>query len=176
MVQTSILLKLIVQEIQLNLPAIEINLRQPSMLHGKKGFERIVWAFKNVLNSSVTWLFYDFQNSVLSDDHLDPLAKHRPFHETISPSVTHTEAAKVPSFVALRATPDDEEWATEFHEWLSLVALQSPRIEASDDIDPYLCRYKVPNAESAEIYDLVSIRWTGLLPGSWIRGLFVELW
>ena len=31
------------------------------MLHGKKGFERIVWAFKNVLNNSVTWLFYDFE-------------------------------------------------------------------------------------------------------------------
>lgn len=30
------------------------------MVHGKKGFERIVWAFKNVLNSAVTWLFYDF--------------------------------------------------------------------------------------------------------------------
>ena len=30
------------------------------MLHGKKGFERIVWAFKNVLNRSVTWLFHDF--------------------------------------------------------------------------------------------------------------------
>lgn len=40
--------------------AVEINLRLPSMLHGKKGFERIVWAFKNVLNNSVTWLFYDY--------------------------------------------------------------------------------------------------------------------
>jgi ribonuclease P/MRP protein subunit RPP40 len=38
---------------------VEINLRLPSMLHGKKGFERIVWAFKNVLNSSVSWLFCD---------------------------------------------------------------------------------------------------------------------
>lgn len=36
--------------------AIEIDLRQPSMLHGKKGFERIVWACRNVLNSSLTWL------------------------------------------------------------------------------------------------------------------------
>lgn len=26
------------------------------MLHGKKGFERIVWACRNVLNASVTWL------------------------------------------------------------------------------------------------------------------------
>jgi ribonuclease P/MRP protein subunit RPP40 len=29
------------------------------MLHGKKGFERIVWAVKNVLNQSVTWLLCD---------------------------------------------------------------------------------------------------------------------
>lgn len=33
------------------------------MLHGKKGFERIVWAFKNVLNHSVTWLFHDFTSN-----------------------------------------------------------------------------------------------------------------
>jgi hypothetical protein len=26
------------------------------MLHGKKGFERIVWAAKNVLNQSLVWL------------------------------------------------------------------------------------------------------------------------
>lgn len=38
---------------------IEIDLRQPSMLHGKKGFERVVWAFNNVLVQSVAWLFYD---------------------------------------------------------------------------------------------------------------------
>lgn len=38
---------------------VELNLRLPSMLHGKKGFERIVGAFKNVLNHSVAWLFYD---------------------------------------------------------------------------------------------------------------------
>lgn len=31
------------------------------MLHGKKGFERIVWAFKNVLNASRTWLFHDLE-------------------------------------------------------------------------------------------------------------------
>lgn len=40
---------------------IELNLRLPSMLHGKKGFERLMWACKNVLVQSVTWLFYDCQ-------------------------------------------------------------------------------------------------------------------
>ena len=44
---------------QIRSTAVEINLRQPSMLHGKKGFERIVWAFKNVLNQAVTWLFHN---------------------------------------------------------------------------------------------------------------------
>ncbi|KAH8598793.1 ribonuclease P 40kDa subunit-domain-containing protein [Bisporella sp. PMI_857] len=38
---------------------VEINLRLPSMLHGKRGFDRIVYAFKNVLNIPVTWLFCD---------------------------------------------------------------------------------------------------------------------
>lgn len=42
---------------------IEIDLRLPSMLHGKKGFERIVWAFKNVLNKSLAWLFYDLDGN-----------------------------------------------------------------------------------------------------------------
>lgn len=32
------------------------------MLHGKKGFERIVWAFKNVLNHSLAWLFHDLNS------------------------------------------------------------------------------------------------------------------
>ena len=40
---------------------VKINLRLPAMMHGKKGFERIVWAFKNVLNRSVTWLFHDLE-------------------------------------------------------------------------------------------------------------------
>ena len=45
------------------LTVIEIDLRLPSMLHGKKGFERIVWAFKNVLNKSLAWLFHDLNGN-----------------------------------------------------------------------------------------------------------------
>ncbi|KAL9038821.1 MAG: hypothetical protein Q9180_002902, partial [Flavoplaca navasiana] len=41
--------------------AIELNLRSPSMLHGKKGFDKIVWAFKNVLDNAVAWLFCDLE-------------------------------------------------------------------------------------------------------------------
>jgi ribonucleases P/MRP protein subunit RPP40 len=33
------------------------------MVHGKKGFERLMWAAKNVLNRSLSWLFYDPQDT-----------------------------------------------------------------------------------------------------------------
>ena len=38
------------------------------MIHGKKGFERIVWAFKNVLNDAVMWLFYDHEKETLEQE------------------------------------------------------------------------------------------------------------
>jgi hypothetical protein len=46
---------------------VELNLRLPSMLHGKKGFERIVWAFANVLTQSMAWLFYDLEDTPGTD-------------------------------------------------------------------------------------------------------------
>ncbi len=46
---------------ELILAVVEINLRLPSMLHGRKGFDRIVYAFKNVLTKPVTWLFTNLQ-------------------------------------------------------------------------------------------------------------------
>jgi hypothetical protein len=46
---------------------VELNLRLPSMLHGKKGFERIVWAFANVLTQSMAWLFYDLEDTPDTD-------------------------------------------------------------------------------------------------------------
>lgn len=57
---------------------VELNLRLPSMLHGKKGFERIVWAFANVLTQSMAWLFQDLQsNSGLDEGDHAPEAKKK---------------------------------------------------------------------------------------------------
>jgi ribonuclease P/MRP protein subunit RPP40 len=41
---------------------IELDLKLPSMQHGKKGFERIKWAAKNVLTDLLAWLFVDLEN------------------------------------------------------------------------------------------------------------------
>lgn len=36
---------------------VDYNLRSPSMFKGKKGFDRLVYACKNVLNEPLSWLF-----------------------------------------------------------------------------------------------------------------------
>lgn len=187
--------------------AIEINLRLPSMLHGKKGFERIVWAFKNVLNNAVTWLFYDFQaapqdtatrkvpasswwNLVnqnrrtrthcekIAEPGKVPISAHHPISKLCVPKITRSEGLILPDLTTqstATANADFEYWAIETHEWLSLVTLGSPRVRKDDIIDPWLCRYAVPESESMSVAEVVLVQWSGLIPAYWIRNLLVEL-
>ncbi|KAE8354060.1 ribonuclease P 40kDa subunit-domain-containing protein [Aspergillus coremiiformis] len=160
---------------------VTINLRLPSMLHGKKGFERIVWAFKNVLNHSVAWLFYDLapESSGISSD--DPSLKgNHPHIIDCEPVRTDHRDVLVPPFQAIEATETRSEGELRDHcdeisEWLGMVTLGSPRVLANDDVDPYLCRYSVPDADEAKPSDIVSVRWHGLLPPQWIMEVFLTL-
>lgn len=67
-----------------------------------------------------------------------------------------------------------DDGAVDLYEWLSLVSLQSPRILASDSLDPYLSRYEVPSADTATTTTLIRIRWSGLLPSSWIADVWLK--
>lgn len=166
------------------------------MLHGKKGFERIVWAFKNVLNQSVTWLFHDF---ILNPDHgkaitivksFDkvadcckaaneaPISKHHPVIKECPPQQKTMKRVRVPNLSPPRSSESDdgfEYWALETYEWLSLVATESPRVCSEDTIDPFLSRYQVPARDSEKISNMVTLRWTGLIPTCWVRQIFIYL-
>ncbi|EFR03702.1 hypothetical protein MGYG_06699 [Nannizzia gypsea CBS 118893] len=160
---------------------VEINLRPSSMLHGKKGFERIVWAFKNVLKNSITWLFVGLsESSSLTDEADSPIKKYQPQIITPSPVETVMEKVLIPPFssetllpieqrVALRDTCD------ELQEWLALVSLDSDRIRADDSIDPYLSRYQVPQRDECQTLDLVKITWRGLITSSWVMNLLLSV-
>ncbi|KAL6717877.1 hypothetical protein ACLMJK_003962 [Lecanora helva] len=159
--------------------AVEIDLRQPSMLHGKKGFERIVWAFKNVLNHSVTWLFYDWKYKS-EDESQKPIAKHHPVTKQVAAHKTKTDAVLVFDLLQGKAedsNEDFEEWAFQLYEWLSLISIESPRVNIDDSIDPYLCRYQIPSpqADLRQSQSFIKITWHGLVPHEWTRTLFVEL-
>ncbi|KAL2828909.1 ribonuclease P 40kDa subunit-domain-containing protein [Aspergillus cavernicola] len=160
---------------------VELNLRLPSMLHGKKGFQRIEWAFKNVLNKPAAWLFFDLGTEsigIAEDD--TTLKDNNPEIITCEPVRTTYENITTPSFSDLRITEDTSELdfknlCGEVSEWLAMVSLGSHRVYADDDIDPYLCRYDAPEVGDSKASDLVSLKWHGFIPPTWITQLFITL-
>ncbi|BCR82865.1 ribonuclease P protein subunit p40 [Aspergillus chevalieri] len=161
---------------------VELNLRLPSMLHGKKGFERIVWAFRNVLTESVAWLFCDLaseSNDLPKDIGNTPLQKHQPqIIECDMARILHCEVLVPPSQMDItESTPseDVQEHCNALSEWLAMVSLESPRVTANDTIDPYLSRYSVPDADDANPTNLISLKWHGFINSRWITQLLTAL-
>ncbi|KAF2765042.1 hypothetical protein EJ03DRAFT_280822 [Teratosphaeria nubilosa] len=151
--------------------AVELNLRLPSMLHGHKGFERVVWAFKNVLNQSVAWLFYDLNPT--TEGTIESL---QPKWHRLDPVVSRLENVLVPAFPDDVLERDDHESATELLEWISLALADSPRVQQDDQVDPYLSRYRVPgpsgadgDSSSPDIEHLRRFHWHGFLPASFAQ-------
>ncbi|KAI9051010.1 hypothetical protein LZ554_005118 [Drepanopeziza brunnea f. sp. 'monogermtubi'] len=154
---------------------VEIELRSPSMLHGKKGFDRIVYAFKNVLKKPVTWLFVDLGEKTTTPSPIEP---HSPTKKTAIPTAQEMKV-NVPSLlpptdVDKAYGADFEDYAVETQEWLSLVLLGSPRIDPDDKIDPALSRYVLPG-DTLTACKLVKITWRGFISPSWAHKMFVQL-
>ncbi|RFU36008.1 hypothetical protein B7463_g405, partial [Scytalidium lignicola] len=154
---------------------VEINLRLPSMLHGKKGFDRIVYAFKNVLTAPVTWFFCDLSTTAPVKDLLD---QHFPTRITCQPIISQDIRTNMPTLappaeLGPEHDGDFEEFSCEIYEWLSLVCLESPRIDPDDNIDSFLSRY-VPPGSSNTSATLVKVTWQGFLTSSWAHKMFVQ--
>jgi ribonuclease P/MRP protein subunit RPP40 len=61
-------------------------------------------------------------------------------------------------------------------EWLHLISLGSPRIKASDNVDPFLSRYEVPDLGCGlETMDMVRVRWRGFIPPQFVREIFLAV-
>lgn len=152
--------------------AIELNLRLPSMLPGKNGFDRIVWAFKNVLNSSLTWLFCDLGTADISGG---PLDSHQPTIKKVEPEITRLGNALVPVFPE-EMIEEDYADAAELLEWISLALHDSPRVLKDDDVDSFLSRYSVPSSYGEpNPDDLVRLRWEGLVPSPFAQKIFLAV-
>ncbi|KAJ5374919.1 Ribonuclease P Rpp40 [Penicillium concentricum] len=160
---------------------VELNLRLPSMLHGKKGFERIVWAFTNVLTQSMAWLFHDLESNPGPDDVNKPINKVQPQLMTCEPQEIDHEQILIPPFyngvLEEMSEVDLQEHCGALSEWIAMVQMASPRVSGEDDVDPYLSRYAVPEDEiqASEASDLMSLKWHGLISSRWIMQLFLNL-
>ncbi|PSN72802.1 hypothetical protein BS50DRAFT_568403 [Corynespora cassiicola Philippines] len=158
---------------------VEFDLRSPSMVHGKKGFSRLEWACKNVLDQSLTWLFYNLNPSskeALAEGK-EPISKHHPSIQSITPSTNTLKQVLVPKIdVSDLPTLHSSEESLSILEYLNLLSLASPRLNASDDINPYLSRYEVPDfGKGLRKKNMVQVRWKGLIPPQFIRSLFLTI-
>jgi ribonuclease P/MRP protein subunit RPP40 len=124
-----------------------------------------VWAFKNVLNSTMTWLFCDLSGSVKgSDVEVAPIEAHAPVMREVKPESSRVEKAMVPEF-SLQVRESEYEQTAELLEWLGLAMLVSPRILKDDNVDAFLSRYQVPTDEGdPKEQNLVRLQWRGLIP------------
>ena len=110
-----------------------------------------------------------------------PIAKHHPIAKCVSPQKTTISSVMIPDLAPpqeLDTEGEFEDWALNVYEWLSLVGIQSPRVQAGDAIDPYLSRYtlQLPQGDSPKPQNLARITWFGLLPKESIRKLFIDFW
>lgn len=137
------------------------------MLPGKKAFDRLVWACKNVLDSSLTWLFYDLRSPT---DGQGPIAAHAPTVKVLEPIAESLSNVMCPPFPGNIGEEERDEVA-ELLEWAQMAMARSPRLLQSDDIDPYICRYR-PTEDSSPV-DLVLYQWHGFVPPAFATNILL---
>lgn len=160
---------------------VGVDLRDASMRHGKKGFDRLMRAARTALDESRVWLVA--QTTGVSRDASTTTPKGlvtalEPFHplwKTVSPLTHELNDVQVPSTALLDDTwrdgDADKDDLADVHEYLALLALDAPRVHADDEVDPYICRYRLPASDPCAVRDagldtqtLVRLRWQGFLP------------
>jgi ribonuclease P/MRP protein subunit RPP40 len=158
---------------------VTYDLRLPSMKHGKGGFSRLEWACKNVLDRSLTWLFYNSNPSSAEAlaDGKEVISKHAPWIHKTELSVRRLQDTLVPKLVVGDLTElYGEEESLALLEWLHLLSLDSSRVNAKDAIDPHLSRYEVPDfGTGTRSGNFVRIRWRGFIPPAFVRDLFLTI-
>lgn len=110
-----------------------------------------------------------------------PIHKLQPQSIVCEPQEIDHEQIVTPPFTGNRkmleqmSEEDLQECCGSLSEWIAMVQMNSPRILGKDDIDPYLSRYAVPNADESRVSHLMSLKWHGLISSRWVMELFLNL-
>ncbi|PFH56679.1 hypothetical protein XA68_16137 [Ophiocordyceps unilateralis] len=138
---------------------------------GKKAFDRLLYACQRVFDKPLPWLFCDFDPA---GSCLKRIGAHKPVIFTANAAIMQSKQVSdvAPQVSASVLAEGDrislEETATDLNEWLSLIRLQSPRVAADDDIDPFLSRYNAPGGADGQT-KVCSLSWQGFMAASWLR-------
>ncbi|EMR08258.1 hypothetical protein PNEG_03425 [Pneumocystis murina B123] len=152
-----------------------LDMRGTAMKKGKKGFDRILWSFENVLQKK-----FSFRMSALNENDIKILEEvvgssscfaNFEKHESgkiLCPSFSYPRHVDYPGIDRIIQA----EWATEIYEWLGLVSLGSERLNTGFNDDPYSLPYNLSNSSEDEI---IRFLWSGMISCSWILDLWVFL-
>lgn len=161
---------------------VEVDLKAQSMRKGKKGFERLRWAAREVLDESLAWLFCSRNASFAESvrDGREELCRHAPEIFPLQPDVETLGGVLVPKLDVqgngLSALYDQDD-ALALLEWLDMLSLGSPRVRDGNALDGHLCRYDVPDfGLGAETRGLVRVRWRGFITPELATDLFLDVW
>jgi ribonuclease P/MRP protein subunit RPP40 len=150
------------------------------MVHGKKGFSRLEWACKNVLNKSLTWLFYNFNPTAKESLQAgkEPISVHQPFLQSIKPIVTKLPKTLVPNLTVSDLTAlYDRDDTLALQEYIHMLSLASPRVSAYDSIDSHISRYEVPKLTDRKLAtkEMVRVRWRGFIGPEFVREIYLTV-
>ncbi|KAF5239434.1 hypothetical protein FANTH_9952 [Fusarium anthophilum] len=160
---------------------VTYNLRDPSMLRGHKGYDRLIYASQP--KASIIKLFkpiFRSHTNAFQVPSPDPLQKFSPTTCTSTSNISQDIAVLQPSLdvdpeiLSENDRESLEYFVTEVYEWFSLIRLGSSRVEPRDSIDPYLSRYSVPGDDPEES-KVCKLSWEGFMSAQWLRGLLMDV-
>ncbi|KAG5925545.1 hypothetical protein E4U42_004187 [Claviceps africana] len=135
-----------------------------------------ICAYKGMTTEQLTWLLSHETGSILTIDLgndvniLECIAELQPYHVITSPPPTIDNGL---SFWENGSRRELQEVGLQVYEWLSLLRLESPRVQSGDSIDTFLSRYKAVGGEysEGEQSDVCRISWVGLIGSTWFQAL-----
>jgi len=164
----------------------------------------MVYAFENVLNETLTWLFYDLQDTTMNiekqiessvdpdkNEKLDgkvpghsstPIARHCPIRIPLHAKVSTVTSVKVPTFPK-DLSEDHRHQATDMLEWLSIAMIESPRMVVNNSLDEMLSRWDTPDLRCGEdgetsskmTTDVSHLRYHAFLPGEVALQIYIAV-
>jgi ribonuclease P/MRP protein subunit RPP40 len=94
----------------------------------------------------------------------------------MEPSITTLEGVLVPKLEGALDKLYEQDESLDLLEYVHLLSLGSPRLNAKDSIDPAISRYEVPDLGSGRTTrDMVCVRWRGLLTPAFVRDVFLGI-
>jgi ribonucleases P/MRP protein subunit RPP40 len=157
---------------------VEVDLRAPSSVGGKKGFDKLRAATgeKGAAGMGKTWMLADAAGLgggvKLLDEGLQSL--HLLVCDALVEEGRGVDGVLVPHSLSRGLVEElDEEDCWALLEWVDLVALDSPRVTQADSVDPYISRYTAPKPNTAG--NLRVMKWQGLMSSEWLTRLLIEI-